>query len=50
MLSLAKEVWAYLRVRKKFWMVPMLLVLGLFGAVLLFAEASPVAPFIYSLF
>jgi hypothetical protein len=49
-LSLASEVWAFLRVRKKWWLLPILLFLGLFGALLLFTQGSALAPFIYALF
>jgi hypothetical protein len=44
------EFWSFLRVRKKFWLLPMLLVLVLLGALLVFAQGSAVAPFIYTLF
>jgi hypothetical protein len=43
-------LWSFLRVRKKFWLGPMLLVLLLVTALLLFTQGSPVAPFIYQLF
>lgn len=44
------DIWDFLKVRKKFWMLPMLLVLVLFGGLLVLAEGSAVAPFIYTLF
>ena len=44
------EVWAYMRQRKKFWMLPILLILGLFGALIVLSQGSAVAPFIYTLF
>lgn len=43
-------LWSFLRVRKKFWLGPMLLVLLVVMALLLFTQGSPVAPFIYQLF
>jgi hypothetical protein len=45
-----QELFAYARQRKKIWMVPMLLVLVLFGGLLLLAKGSAVAPFIYTIF
>ena len=48
--SLLAELWAYMRVRKKFWLLPVLLVLLLVGALLVFAQGSALAPFIYTIF
>ncbi len=50
MLSLISELWSFLKVHKKFWLLPILLVLGLFGALIVFSQGSAVAPFIYTLF
>ena len=49
-LSLAAEVWAFLRQNKKLWLLPIVLVLLLLGALLVFAQSSALAPFIYSIF
>jgi Family of unknown function (DUF5989) len=49
-LSLAGEFWAFLRVRKKWWLAPIVLVLGLFGALIVLTQGSAVAPFIYTIF
>ncbi|MGD0771828.1 MAG: DUF5989 family protein [Candidatus Solibacter sp.] len=49
-MSFLKELWAYLRYRKKLWMIPILVVLLVFGGLLLLAQNSVVAPFIYTLF
>ena len=49
-MSLLLEFLIFLRVRKKYWLVPILLVLALFGVFLVLAESSAVAPFIYTLF
>jgi hypothetical protein len=49
-MSFLAELWAYLRYRKKLWMIPILAILLLFGALLLLAQNSVVAPFIYTLF
>lgn len=50
MLELFKDLWAFMKVRKKFWLVPLVLVLVMLGALLVFAQTSVVAPFIYTLF
>lgn len=44
------EFWKFLRVRKKFWLLPLLVMIVLFGALLILAESSALAPFIYTLF
>jgi len=49
-LSIFGDIWAFLRVRKKWWLAPILLVLILFGFLLVFAQTSALAPFIYTLF
>ncbi|HET9321950.1 MAG TPA: DUF5989 family protein [Bryobacteraceae bacterium] len=50
MISFLKEFWAFLRIRKKFWLLPILVTMLLFGVLLLLAQSSAVAPFIYTLF
>lgn len=50
MLELAKELWAFLKARKKMWMLPLLIMLFLLGGLLVLAQGSVVAPFIYTLF
>jgi len=49
-MSLLTELFAFLKVRKKFWMLPFILVMLLLGGVLILAQGSAVAPFIYTLF
>ena len=49
-MSFLAEFWSFLRVRKKFWLLPVLAMLVLFGLLLIFAESTALAPFIYSLF
>ncbi len=44
------EFWAFVRVRKKYWLLPLLLAMLGIGALLMLAQSSAVAPFIYSLF
>ena len=48
--SLLREMWAFLRVRKKWWLLPIVLVLTVFGLLLTFAQTSALAPFIYTIF
>lgn len=50
MLDLMKDLWDFMRERKKFWLAPIILVMLLLGALLVFAQGSAVAPFIYTLF
>ena len=50
MLGFVKEVWAFLRARKKLWLLPILISLGLLGALIVLGQGSVVAPFIYTLF
>lgn len=49
-MNVITEFWAFLVSRKKLWLLPIILITALFGAVLVLAEGSAVAPFIYSLF
>ncbi len=50
MLDFIKDLWGFMRVRKKFWMAPIIIVLVLLGALIVLAEGSAIAPFIYTLF
>lgn len=50
MLSFVAELWSFIRIRKKYWLVPVILMLALFGGVIILAKGSAVAPFIYTLF
>lgn len=45
-----KEFWEYVKIRKKFWLIPIILILLLIGALLFLTEGSAIAPFIYTLF
>ena len=49
-MSLASELWAFMRVRKKWWLLPILLVMLLVGSLLLLTQGSALAPFIYTIF
>jgi len=44
------EFWTFLRSRKKYWLLPIIVVMLLFGSMLLLAQTSAIAPFIYTLF
>lgn len=50
MLELIKDLWDFMRERKKFWLAPIIVVMLLLGGLIIFAEGSAVAPFIYTLF
>lgn len=50
LFDLAKEIWDYLRIRKKYWLAPLIITLVLMGALIIFTQGSVVAPFIYSIF
>jgi len=49
-LSIFKELWAFMRIRKKWWLLPILLMIVLLGIILIFAQGSALAPFIYTVF
>lgn len=49
-ISIFKELWDFMKVRKKFWLAPIIIILLLLGLLILFTESSAVAPFIYALF
>lgn len=49
-MSFLSELWAFLKVRKKFWLMPIILVMLLLGVLIIFAQGSAIAPFIYTLF
>ena len=50
MLDFLSDLWDFMRVRKKFWLAPIIAVLLMLGALLVFTQGSVVAPFIYTLF
>ncbi len=49
-MGFLKEIWRYLGARKKFWLVPILAILLVFGALLIVAQTTAIAPFIYTIF
>jgi len=50
MASLVAEFWQFLKVRKKWWLLPIIVVMVMVGALLVFAQGSALAPFIYTIF
>ncbi len=50
MASLVRELWAFMRTRKKWWLLPTIVLMLLVGALLVFAQGSALAPFIYTIF
>ena len=49
-MSFIKELWNFMRIRKEFWLLPIMLMMALFGALIVLSQGSAVAPFIYTLF
>jgi hypothetical protein len=49
-MEILKELWAFLRIRKKIWLAPIILIMLILGGLLILAQGSVVAPFIYTLF
>lgn len=49
-MSFIKDLWRFMRVRKKYWLAPILILMALLGGLIVFAQGSAVAPFIYTLF
>ena len=49
-MSILAELWVFMRVRKKYWLAPIVLMLVVFGGLIILAQGSAVAPFIYTLF
>lgn len=49
-MGFIKELWAFMQYRKKFWLLPLIAVLLLIGGLLVLAQGSAIAPFIYTLF
>jgi len=49
-MSFLKELWKFIRTRKKYWLIPVLMVMALLGVLIVMAPGSAIAPFIYTLF
>ena len=50
MISVVRELWLFLRLRKKYWLLPIVVMLAVFAGLIVLTEGSAVAPFIYALF
>ncbi len=50
MLDLLSDLWGFMKVRKKFWLAPIILIMLLLGVLIVLSQGSAVAPFIYTLF
>ena len=50
MISFVSELWAFLRERKKYWLLPIIVMLALFDGLMVLTQGSAIAPFIYTLF
>lgn len=50
MLDLIKDLWSFMRERKKFWLAPIMILMVLLGGLFVLAQGSAIAPFIYTLF
>lgn len=49
-MAFLAELWTFLRVRKKFWLLPVIIMMALFGGLIVLSQGSAVAPFIYTIF
>ncbi len=49
-MSMIVELWAFMRHRKKYWMIPILVMLAIFGGLIVLVQGTAVAPFIYTIF
>ena len=49
-MAFVLELWAFMRVRKKFWMLPIIVMMAVFGGLVVLSKGSVIAPFIYTLF
>jgi len=50
MIEFIKEFWEFLKIRKKYWLLPIIIVLTLFGGLIVLSQGSALAPFIYTIF
>ena len=50
MFELIKDLWGFMRARKKFWLAPIIIILLLLGSLIVLTQGSAIAPFIYTLF
>jgi len=50
MMSFVRELWRYMRVRRKYWLLPIMIAMAALGALIVLSQGSAIAPFIYTLF
>jgi len=50
MLAFVRELWMFMRIRKKYWLLPVVVMMAIFGGLIVLTQGSAVAPFIYTLF
>ena len=50
LIDLAKDIWDFLKIRKKYWLAPLILTIVIFGALIVITQGSVIAPFIYTIF
>ena len=49
-MDFIKEFWEFLKIRKKYWLLPIIIVLAIFGGLIVLSQGSAIAPFIYTIF
>lgn len=49
-METVRELWGFMRARKKFWLLPILVMMGIFGGLLMLTQGTAIAPFVYTLF
>ena len=49
-MEFVSELWTFLRIRKKFWLLPIIVMMAVFGGLVVLSQGSAVAPFIYTIF
>jgi hypothetical protein len=49
-MDIIKDIWGFMQVRKKYWLLPIILIMLMFGGLIVFSSGSALAPFIYTLF
>lgn len=50
MLSILGELWVFMRARKKYWLLPIIVMMAIFGGLIVLTQGSAIAPFIYTIF
>jgi hypothetical protein len=50
MMDFVAELWSFMRVRRKYWLIPIIVMMAVFGGLVILSKGSAVAPFIYTLF